>query len=96
MSNGGKWLQDQQRMTARFSGVSRQPYTDGETLRLLRFHLEGRTILDIAFELERTWFSIQGRLAYLRRTGRLARPLKTNGTPAHLSAVQSRPDLATT
>lgn len=67
-----RWNQRQQAATADHRNVSRVPYRDDEDRMLRERLVAGDTILQIAARLRRTWYSVQGRIKYLKQTGKLS------------------------
>ena len=71
MSSGSAWNQEQQAATLDHRNAKRVPYTEGEDQELIRLRQAGKTWLQIATGLERTWHSVQGRWKYLKAQGYL-------------------------
>lgn len=70
-SHGSDWNQEQQAAVADLQDGRRRPFTGLEDHKLVKMHAEGRTNLEMALELRRSWHSVQGRLSKLRKKGRI-------------------------
>ena len=69
-SKGAAWNIAQQVATTQFQGSSKRPWTETEDAMLIAGREAKRSWLELAVQLRRTWFSAQGRAAYLRKRGR--------------------------
>lgn len=65
--------------TRAYATERRTPYTDEETVLLVTMLKAGRTVEEMAHKLGRTWHSVNGRISYLRRVGRLPRKTRQAG-----------------
>ena len=71
-SRGTEWLKEQQEAVKDYSNKKRRPYSPDEKEFVLR-HVNDMTILEMAVALNRTYYSVQGQITYLKKKGRLPR-----------------------
>lgn len=72
-ATGRAWLDDMQRATKAYATERRTPYSAQDTALLVTMLRAGRTIEEMCHKLGRTWHSVNGRISYLRRVGRIPR-----------------------
>ena len=69
-SRGSDWLRQQQLAVAGFKNQKRKPYSATD-LNYIKEHFGGKTILEIAVDLNRTYYSVQSQITYMKKKGRL-------------------------
>ena len=62
--------EQQQQAVAGYKNAKRKPYAATE-LNYIKEHFGGKTILEIAVDLGRTYYSVQSQITYMRKKGRL-------------------------
>lgn len=71
MATGSDWNRRQQEASRRRSPAAGGAWAGPEDRRLMEMHSAGRSHMEIAAVLGRTWNAVQQRLTKLRRQGRI-------------------------